>query len=415
MRGPFCGSTSAGVAVAIYILSLFFDFVQVVPGVSPARLSGILLIVLFLLGWRWLAFKLDLLTGMLFGLMTLAWLCLLSLPNPAAGLNECLSLCINCVIFLLVRGRRYTQEDYRLWLGALVLGGVAMATMMIVSPGAVGTEWVSERTVANIGGSQQDANEFCGYLIVAAAFFACHAFKATKYLLLVPVMLLIYVALCTGSRGGLLAVAAGVFVAVVLGWRRSGHRMTACVMAAAVLTVAALSFDAVLSLLPSSVADRFLVASLMEGSGDYRLHAWSDVLGAFTNSSLLEQLYGHGFSSTTSVTFNGLVAHNSYIEILYSCGFLGLLCYGGIWAVCLRDAVKGRGMVEVASLVAFAILLCTLSAFSMKVCWGVFMLSWLRAAVFTQNEKSKETEDRKTLPVERFSRDSPNRKLVRHG
>lgn len=212
-----------------------------------------------------------------------------------------------------------------------------------------------------------------------------------------------------------MSVVAGIIVAVVLGWRRSGHRMTASAIVVVVFVLAVLNFESMLSLLPSSVADRFFASSLMNGSGDYRLHAWSDVLGAFANSSLLEQLFGHGFSSTTSVTFNGLVAHNSYIEILYSCGFLGLLCYMGIWAVCLRDAARGRGAVEVASLVAFAILLCTLSAFSMKVCWGAFMLSWLRASVFTQNKKSKEAEDRADERAECFSRGKPSRKLIRHG
>ena len=94
-----------------------------------------------------------------------------------------------------------------------------MVAMMFISPGAVGTEWVSERAVVNIGGSQQDPNEFCGYLILALTFFVVSAFLSSHYILIVPACIILYAALLTGSRGGLISLVGGAICALVFGLR----------------------------------------------------------------------------------------------------------------------------------------------------------------------------------------------------
>lgn len=372
------GISPYGMAMAVYFLLLFFDFVQIVPGVSPARLGGIALLVFFFYNWKSLKIRIDVTTGLIFAQMLLSFICLLCMSNPATGLNACFSLCLNCIICILGRSLPYSMEDYRICRASLVVGGLFMAAMVFVSPGAVGREWATDRIVVNVGGSQQDPNEFCGYLIVAAAFFSGASFRRSHYLLLVPACLIIYAALLTGSRGGLLALVAAVICAAVRGLSRSKHRMLALMIGAVVLITLLFNYDLVLRALPPSVAERFFSVSLSNGTASYRINAWINVLQAFAQSHLTQVLFGHGFGMTTLVTFNGLVAHNAFVEMIYTCGILGCCCYVGIWLLCINDCLKSSGYVELASLVGFAVLLSTLSDFSMKVCWGLFLLTFIR-------------------------------------
>ena len=388
-KSLFSDSTPYGIAITAYLLLLFFDFVQVVPGVSPARLGGFALLVFFFFNWKEIRLKLDVMTGLLFGLILISFVCLLSMPDPVAGINPCLSLCLNCGICILGRSLPYSSGDYRMCLSSLVVGGLIMVAMMFISPGAVGTEWVSERAVVNIGGSQQDPNEFCGYLILALTFFVVSAFLSSHFILIVPACIILYAALLTGSRGGLISLVGGAICALVFGLSKSKHRLTALIAGAFVLVVLIMNFDAIMKALPQSVSQRFYTASFSSGTASFRINAWIDVLQAFLQSSILQQIIGHGFGMTMLVTFNGLVAHNAFVEMIYACGILGLCCYVGIWITSIMSCVKSSGYVELASLVAFAALLCTLSDFSMKVCWGLFLLTSIRAiAVEASHEYS---------------------------
>lgn len=85
---------------------------------------------------------------------------------------------------------------------AMVAVGLVMCVLLFVSPGAVGTDWVSDRVVVNIAGSQQDPNEFCGYMLFAVSLLTYTAVKRQHWWNLALVAVIFYCVLLTGSRGG---------------------------------------------------------------------------------------------------------------------------------------------------------------------------------------------------------------------
>lgn len=376
-KGLFAGCTPLGISFALYLFSTAFDFLAIAPGVSFARLTGIVLLIISLLNAKSLYFGKSIAVGSLFAFMGVAILPLMVMGDPVNGINQFFSIELSVLITFLALSFPFSEKDIEIGEISLTAMGVVMCILLFTSSGAVGTEWVSDRIVVNIAGSQQDPNEFCGYYLFAVSFFAYWAVKKNHWWNFILIAVIFYCVLLTGSRGGLLANAAAMFIALAISFREVNYKMRWIVLLAVATVFLIVNLNTVLAMLPSSVAQRFLDASITGGTAEFRTHAWDDVLGSFASSDLLLQIIGHGYGATTDVTFNGLVAHNSLIEVLYTFGFLGFVCYMAIIVSGIMRAMRSRKPVWLASILAFLVLLMTLSAYSFKPFWAVLALSFM--------------------------------------
>lgn len=383
--------TVLGTCFALYLFSTVFDFLAIVPGVSLARLTGVVLVAIALGNARHMILPKSSGVAFLFGLLFFALVVFLLMDHPEAGLNQFFSVALNALIALIASLFLITEKDYRLCGLSLCVAGALMCVLLFLSPGAVGTEWVSDRVVVNIAGSQQDPNELCGYFLFVVSALTYCAITKSRWWYLVFVAVFLYSILLTGSRGGLIANIAAVLVAFAFGFRATNRKMRWVVLLAIVSLVLVASFDSILASLPPSIASRFLEASFSGGTASFRTQAWGDVLGSFFDSSLLNQFFGHGYGSTTEVTFNGLVAHNSYIEVLYTLGLAGLVCYVGVIALAVKRAFLLKRPVVLICIVGFLALLMTLSAYSFKPFWAVLTLGFMRIG----DASSRESRERR--------------------
>jgi putative inorganic carbon (hco3(-)) transporter len=116
----------------------------------------------------------------------------------------------------------------------------------------------------------------------------------------------------THSRGGFLALMAGLMVLLTarLGWRKS-------------LPIAALALPVLLL----AFAGRMTRISTEEDTGQDRIQLWSDGLGMFRESPLVG--VGYGIYDDRA----GLVAHNSYIHCFAELGLLGGAAFLGTLAL----------------------------------------------------------------------------------
>ncbi|MGO1592906.1 MAG: O-antigen ligase family protein [Ancrocorticia sp.] len=360
--------------VMLYAFMTSFDFVEVVPGISVGRLAALLLIFVAILSLREASLVIDPLVATIYLLAIVSTLTVAVNPGHSEGLTSYLSLILNLLIVGLVCLFPCTQADRRRWQLAMVSGGLVLTGLMFVSPVPV-ADVGPERIVVGIAGSQQDPNEFCGYLIVATAFFTYRLLAHASVLSLIPLGVMLYAALLTGSRGGLLALLVTIVVSIVVAVRASERRWGYSLAAVGLGSLMILGFNRLLEVLPDGVAGRFQDFSA-SGTAGQRTRAWSDVLGAYWNdSSLVQLLVGHGFGATTDVTFNGLVAHNLFIELLYSTGLLGLTCFLALLGIGLRRLWRGGAWISVASLAGFCVFFMTLSALAFKPFWVILMLA----------------------------------------
>lgn len=374
-----------GVMMAIYLFSCSFDFLEIVSGVSLSRLVGMAAIVVALLNIKRLAIPIDVATGALYGLTFVGLLASQFVVQSPGNVTTFSSIVFVVVIAFVFRGFSYTDDDLSLCYGALVASGLVLCVLMFTSSSSI-SSGASDRVVVTLGGSQQDANEFCGYFIFAAAFFAFLVFQKGNLICLGVLGIVLYVVLLTGSRGGLLAVAAAVAATAVFCLRKSRHRTLYSVMVIAVIALSIACFDQMLSLLPDSVSSRYTEDALSSETGTARTRAWADVVSAFFESNPVNQLVGHGFGATKDVTFNGLVAHNSYLELLYNCGILGLLSYLAIILHTFVRSMRNGNYVIAAAILGYAVLLASLSAFASKPFWGIIVLALVVDAKATCKE-----------------------------
>lgn len=363
-----------GVFGAIYTVTIAFDFYGVVPGLSLGRLGTLLFLCALLLSIRLEKQVLHPAPVLVFFLL---FSCLVSMflsPFPGNSAATLLSIGMNALIVLLASVSTFSRKDLYLITAGMLFGSLLLMLLMFTSPGSVGTEWVTERTVVSIAGYQQDPNELCAYFLFPIAFFSYYGFRDNRFSFLLIMGLSIYCVILTGSRGGLLSAACAILVSLFLGLKNSKRRLMYVVIGLSVIIAGILLFDDLLRYLPPSVAERFELSEIMGGTASVRTQAWKDVLSSFVSSDVARAFFGHGFRATTLVTQTAIVAHNTFIEMLYCCGIVGLFCFAGLIVKSIFDSIQLNLMAVCSALIACAVLLNTITDPSSKALWGLLAL-----------------------------------------
>jgi putative inorganic carbon (hco3(-)) transporter len=142
-----------------------------------------------------------------------------------------------------------------------------------------------------------------------------------RYLWLVPFGGLGYAIVLTFSRGGLLALLAGL---AVLAWHRLGARRAIAI---------GLLFVPVMLAAKGRQTD----VSLDKGTGNERVHLWRDGLDALRETPVL----GVGPGTYPQLT-GGLLAHNSFVQAYTEIGFVGGTFFLGAFAAAVLSVRRVR-------------------------------------------------------------------------
>lgn len=371
------GCSRNGLVFGFYFLLLSFDFVAITSGVSVGRLAAFATIALCLFEaprWR---LRLD---GIGALVSAFSFICICSLFSIPVGFNEYnayFTVFLNILIVVIACAVTFTTYDVLLWKRCLIFAAILLGVLAIVSPGQVGSEWVSGRVVPNVMGSQQDPNEFCGYYLLPVATMTYFGIQRRNPAYIALLVFFFYTVLMTGSRGGLMAVGVAFAVALAAAVRNDKHKIPICLAAIFILLMLALKFESILRLFPDAISSRFLSGEASTGTAESRMAIWRQLISAFFDSNVLQQLFGHGFGTTTLANSAHLVAHNVYIELLYDVGILGLISFVGMLiAACLCAAHK-RDYVVLAAILGEAVLIVSLSSFWSKTLWGLLILGYV--------------------------------------
>lgn len=376
-RSLFRGCSRFGIVFAFYFLLLSFDFVAITAGVSVGRIAALATIVLCLSGaprWR---LRFDYAGGFI-ALFAFVCICsLFSIPVGFSEYNAYFTVFINIMLVVIACALSFTFQDVMLWKRCLIVAALVLGVLAIVSPGQVGSEWVSGRVVPNVMGSQQDPNEFCGYYLLPIAFMTYFGIKKRNPIFIGFLIFFFYTVLMTGSRGGLMAAGVAFVAALVAAVRNEKHKILIGSVAVLSLLMLALNFESILKLLPDAISSRFLPTGASVGTADSRISIWSQLISAILDSNVFQQLFGHGFGTTPLANSMHLVAHNVYIELLYDVGILGLLSFVGLLVVACFRALRRGDYVVFASILGESVLIISLSSFWSKTLWGLLILGFV--------------------------------------
>lgn len=371
------GCSKYGVVFAFYFLLLDFDFVAITTGVSLGRLAALVTIALCLFGapqWR---LRLDYVSGLIALFIFACMFSVFSIPVGFSEYSSYFTVFLNILLVVIARSVVFTVQDVGLWKRCLIAAAIVLAILAIISPGQVGSEWVSGRVVPNVMGSQQDPNEFCGYYLLPVAFMTYYGIRKRNLGFIALLVFFIYTVLMTGSRGGLMAVGVAFLVALVAAVRSGKYKVRICIISLFIILMIALNIEFILRILPDAISSRFQLTAASVGSAESRISIWSQLISEFLDSNILQQLFGHGFGTTTLANSAHLVAHNVYIELLYDVGILGLLSFiGMLFAACFAMFRRGD-FVVLAAVLGEAVLIISLSSFWSKTLWGLLILAYV--------------------------------------
>ncbi len=183
-------------------------------------------------------------------------------------------------------------------------------------------------------GILHDPNEFCVFLGILCMLtlygLSNSKLGIARFVWILPLLLFCYGIYLTKSRGGLLALLAGLFTYAVCVWGLRRAATAACLFVPVVA----------LGLLVGG-ADRQASISLSEGTGRARLDLWSDWLMKFRGSPI----FGEGpliavapvDETKAALRFNPQqLAHNSYLQSFGDLGVLGGMLFIGAFFFAFR-------------------------------------------------------------------------------
>ena len=320
-------------------VSLFtaLTFFALIPGIGSSFVSVVKLagaVLLLALGRRQRGKTLlrgqPLLAWLAIALGTWAFASTVWATDVSRARARALTLALTLVLVFVVYAAIGSPRHVRWLVRGYVAGAVASALVGLAVPPP------GQGDAARLSGGIGDPNELALVLVpgLAVAVFALPGARGVldRWLLGGGAAVIAVAVFKTGSRGGLVALAAAAVVAIVVGGRLRGH-VVAGVLGLAAVGAVYFAFAA-----PAQVSARVL--SFTSGGGSGRTDIWAvasqvarehPVLGVgIGNFPVVEPSYASRTTNLSQVDYvvnAPQVVHNSYLELLAELGVVGLACF----------------------------------------------------------------------------------------
>lgn len=225
----------------------------------------------------------------------------------------------------------------------------------------------------------EDPNYICAYLafgvIAALQIITEQPERKKKIFAIAELLIYTYIILATGSRGGLIAVLAGVIIYfMVYGDNPSKHLVKKIVL----MTILATALITMIDYLPETLRMRFTINNVIADGGSGRTELWGNAWHLYSNAPLFRQIIGYGTASVIYCFqyFNYSevnVVHNIFLETLVELGVIGLVVY--LAAVCsfVKKALNNKDKFSFAVIFCMVIMSLSTSIYTFKPYFNIMM------------------------------------------
>ena len=350
--------TNLAAGVAVFAVVSFLDLLPVEgAAVTIPKAAGALLVVAWLatLATRREATN-DFFTDHPYVsyllLLFLAWCCasLLWAEMPSAGVDNLYRYALNILLFVVAYTAIGTRQHVVWVVTGFLVGAMISAFFGILFPAPP----ESPDDIARLSGAGVEANELAAMLVASMALAAAVAAgwrraPMVRLAALAVIGFCVFGVILSFSRGGLVALAAALLAAVLLGGR---WRPAAAVM----LLVVAIGVSGYLAYVASPLErERVTTAQGGTGRADIWAVGWRMVqssptngigVGQFPVSSIHFLLAPGALLRDEFIVDEPKVAHNIYLEVLAELGVVGLVMFVSILLFSLSSAIRAARAFE---------------------------------------------------------------------
>lgn len=281
-------------------------------------------------------------------------------------------------LFLLmaVSGYRYNDFEIDFLRNCLVWSSRVTAVLVLLTGG-----FFEGRIVLN-GLIREDPNYLCAYFMygIAAALIVLIG-KGTvkeKAVSSIELMLYLYIAIGTGSRGGLLAIitcALAVFFFYKQGTGSGGSTVVKKLSAIGAIVIIVFLASSYVS---TDILNRFSLGAVLQSNGTGRYILWEDAMNAFLDSSVIRQVLGYGAGSAIAITHRfpfriHNVFHNMFIETLLELGCIGLVTYSLHIFSFAKRSLQSKDVYSFSIIIGMIVLSLSTSICVFKPYWNIML------------------------------------------
>ena len=225
--------------------------------------------------------------------------------------------------------------------------------------------------------TREDENQFCGYFLVGTVFFIKNIVEKRRiFISSICVVLFLFIALLTGSRGGILAIALAVITYLLFYSKSDKNKLKKLFIGLITGILLLILISNLLKFLSPEIAQRFSLKNVQESGGTGRTDIWKYYLNVFDESPALRKIFGYG--SGTVLNLHEKVPHNNWIQLLIENGIVGEIIFVLLIISFLKTAYKNNNIYLFSVLIGYIGLTISLSLFSYKPLWGVMLIILLK-------------------------------------
>lgn len=278
------------------------------------------------------------------------------------------------VLLFLISLRKYTTDEIK----AFEFTQLLLLAVMIML-GFTGAGWGGDRNSMTLFGATSDPNYFVGFFLLPMAVALKKMKESKTYMLVCMPMVILgaYIALTSGSRGGLFALTVMIISFVLIDTKETKKKLVNIAVAA---VAAIILWVVVMPILPEEVFSRLSIKELIESRGTGRGDIWLSMLDEIKNSTW-ELFCGRGIMAYHEMMMNGklvtVVAHNQFIQSLYNQGIFGFAAFMLLSLAAVLRNVKKRGYISAAMLGMLALSMTLSISPSIKAFWNLLIYAAL--------------------------------------